>query len=57
LAGIGQPGEDGQVNVKLHPVKPADPQREHRPSVLERAELADPAEDGQMSGPTITGER
>ena len=33
--GVSQPGKDRQVNVKLHPVKMADPQREHGPLVLQ----------------------
>src|ERR1017187_3740908 len=37
---IGQRGQDREVNVKLHPAEPADPQRQHRPLVLEYAELA-----------------
>ena len=38
--GAGQLGEDGQVGVKLDPLKATDAQRGERPFVLQAAELA-----------------
>lgn len=46
----GEPGKDRQVDVQRHPLDPAHPKREHRPFVLQPAELTLDAGTGAVEG-------